>query len=383
MVGCITSFSLSYECNRQRYGLGTITVELTTAPPGDAPDSVRDQMMRHDPKFATFSGAYLNENARFDLQNAFLEEEKQDQLFRMFAHVSLTRDPRAVRDMVPEEVWINTPPDPEIVALEEERAALKQGRYRIEGHVAEKRIRELTNKISTKRATRDRTIVKEYREYYFYNRPTWDIEAQARDVEEEAYEVPTIDLTIPERARLADLLCFQPNNWTDEEATQYHIEATNLMVALCGRKEAGRAGRTQRRPQAVSFLNLGSPKLDAVSDICPEHDMFPLLMDATQCPVCIGDETLSLEERTFRWCRPTVRNDHFDDRHLGEWERAEQRGEAIKCEHPKCRREIFDHLDHFRSHVQSVHGVPLRSSEQVKQRRQRKVKQRLMARRNR
>ncbi|OAQ60387.1 FluG domain-containing protein [Purpureocillium lilacinum] len=215
---------------------------------GDAPDSVRDQMMRHDPKFATFSGAYLNENARFDLQNAFLEEEKQDQLFRMFAHVSLTRDPRAVRDMVPEEVWINTPPDPEIMALEEERAALKQGRYRIEGHVAEKRIRELTNKISTKRATRDRTIVKEYREYYFYNRPTWDIEAQARDVEEEAYEVPTIDLTIPERARLADLLCFQPTNWTDEEATQYNIEATNLMSRV---KQQMRHSRRRRFRRAV------------------------------------------------------------------------------------------------------------------------------------
>lgn len=47
--------------------------------------------------------AYLNENAMFDHQNAFLEEEKQDQLFRMFAHVSFTRDPRATRDMVPDE----------------------------------------------------------------------------------------------------------------------------------------------------------------------------------------------------------------------------------------------------------------------------------------
>ncbi|KAG4268336.1 hypothetical protein FPRO04_12442 [Fusarium proliferatum] len=69
---------------------------------GDTPDSVRDQMMRHDPQFATFHQAYLNDIANVDLQNAFLEEEKQSQLFRLFAHVSLTRDPRATADMLDE-----------------------------------------------------------------------------------------------------------------------------------------------------------------------------------------------------------------------------------------------------------------------------------------
>lgn len=52
----------------------------------------------------TFQSAYLNEIANFDLQNAFLGEEKESQLFRLFAHVSLTRDPRAAADMVPNEV---------------------------------------------------------------------------------------------------------------------------------------------------------------------------------------------------------------------------------------------------------------------------------------
>jgi len=74
--------------------------------------------MRHDPRFATFYGAYINEIAEFHLQNAFLEEETEDKLFKMFAHVSLTRDPRATRDMVPKEIWDNLPPDPGIAAWE-------------------------------------------------------------------------------------------------------------------------------------------------------------------------------------------------------------------------------------------------------------------------
>jgi hypothetical protein len=89
-------------------------------------------MMRQDPRSITFQSAYLNEIANFDLQNAFLEVEKESQLFRLFAHVSLTRDPRVTADMVPDEVWANLPLDPKMVELEEQRARLKQGKYRIE-----------------------------------------------------------------------------------------------------------------------------------------------------------------------------------------------------------------------------------------------------------
>ena len=59
-------------------------------------------------------------------------------------------------------------------------------------------------------------------------------------------------------------------------------------------------------------------------------------------------------------------------------EHAERRGEPIRCYHPECRDIKFQHLDHIRNHVQSVHGVPLRSSDQVTQRRERKAWRRLM-----
>ncbi|KAL8405658.1 hypothetical protein RB596_004496 [Gaeumannomyces avenae] len=164
---------------------------------GNAPDVVRDQMMRHDPKFSTFHGAYLNEKVKFDLQNTFLEEETENELYKLFAHVSITRDPRAKRDMVPAEVWANLPPDPEIVELEKQRAALKRGQYRIHGQENEKAVRVLTEKIKRKRTQREDGVVRQYREYYFYHRPTWDIERQARGEVEEKYEKPKVELNIP------------------------------------------------------------------------------------------------------------------------------------------------------------------------------------------
>ncbi|KAG4269065.1 hypothetical protein FPRO04_12297 [Fusarium proliferatum] len=294
---------------------------------GDAPDSVRDQMMRQDPRFMTFQSAYLNEIANFDLQNAFLEEEKESQLFRLFAHVSLTRDPRATADMVPDEVWTNLPPDPEIVELEEQREQLKQGKYRIEGHENEEEIRRLTHEIRTKRAYREKQVIKEYREEYFYHRPTWDIEQQARGEEEEEYTEPVIDVHIPERDRLANILCHQPDGLTEDHVLEQRIEAIQLMVALCDKRETVKRHRVQQNARAPPHIK--TEPSEAGSEPEPSLNQFPLLMQPGQCPDCIGDERLSLGERAFSYCRPTVRNDHFDDQHLIDRERALQRGEKM------------------------------------------------------
>ncbi|KAN0072770.1 Protein of unknown function (DUF3435) domain containing protein [Elaphomyces granulatus] len=97
----------------------------------NASDAVRDQMMPH---------TYINEKVEFHLQNAFLEEPTEDGLIGMLSHVDLMRDPRASKNMVPDEVWENMPADPEIVELEAERAEFKSGKHRIRGTDNEQRI---------------------------------------------------------------------------------------------------------------------------------------------------------------------------------------------------------------------------------------------------
>ena len=204
-------------------------------------------MMRHDPKFSTFHGAYLNERVKFDLQNTFLEKETEDQLYKLFAHVSITRDPRAKRDMVPDEVWANLPPNPEIVKLEKQRTAFKQGQYRIRGRKNEAKIRELTEKIKRRRAQRENMAVRDYREYYFYHRPTWDVERQALGEVEEEYKKPKVKLNIPERARLADIWCNQPNNWFNDEIFHHRIKVIDLMVSFCNKRETRRRDHNRQR----------------------------------------------------------------------------------------------------------------------------------------
>ena len=80
----------------------------------------------------------------------FLDEPTEDKLLAMFSYIGLIRDPRASKDMVPDEVWELIPPDPEIEALKEERVRLKGGRYRIKGSEYEGKIGELTKLIAIK-----------------------------------------------------------------------------------------------------------------------------------------------------------------------------------------------------------------------------------------
>jgi hypothetical protein len=44
-----------------------------------------------------------------------------------------------------------------------------------------------------------------------------------------------------------------------------------------------------------------------------------------------------MQERTFVYCRPAVRNDHWDKEHLEGKQCAAQRGHMISCDHPKCK----------------------------------------------
>ena len=64
--------------------------------------------------------------------------------------------------------------------------------------------------------------------------PEHDVGQQSLD---SGNEEPVIDFSIPERARLAKLLCHQPGHLTEDELDQLRIEVVGLMVDLCRKRE--------------------------------------------------------------------------------------------------------------------------------------------------
>ena len=89
--------------------------------------------MRHDLRWTTLFGAYLNKVIECDLVSSAFQKELQNKLISELMQVDIWHDPRATRDMVPDEVWEEMTSDPEIAALKRKRAQLKRGTYRIAG----------------------------------------------------------------------------------------------------------------------------------------------------------------------------------------------------------------------------------------------------------
>ena len=89
--------------------------------------------MRHDPFTGVFNGAYLNHRVRFNVQDAFLEEDLSDDgLTRIFTHMSITCNENAPA-RIPKTVIDALPLDLEIIELKRRHSKLKhiiQDRYK-------------------------------------------------------------------------------------------------------------------------------------------------------------------------------------------------------------------------------------------------------------
>jgi len=303
--------------------------------------------MRHNPNSAVYNGAYINERVPFDVLSAVLERPSADGILRMLTHMSLMRDPRAPVH-VPDDVLAALPPDPDIVALEQQREELKAGAYRIQGTGVEAEVRRLTAEIGSARTRRRNITSEEYRADYFRRRPTEDIERQNSGQQEEEYIEPVVEHQIPERTQLAELICTHIAGITPQDIVKRRIHSAGLMLALCHRREVPRRYR----------LRVALPPQPLVKKESPNLELFPLVLAKTQCPICIGDELKSYEERMGCFCRVSKMRDHVERIHL----RGVVPEESISCRHPVCKsqRLVLEHLQLFKNHVQTVHGVSLR-----------------------
>lgn len=132
-------------------------------------------------------------------------------------------------------------------------------------------------------------------------------------------------------------------------ACKLRVRVANLLLVLCGRREVLKRYQLRVAPAPTIQKSL--------SDIDPS---FPLVCSKSQCPFCIGDETRSYEQRMGSFCRPAKMMDHVERIHLkGQDPRA-----RMKCYHPICKSQglVLIHLEHYKSHVQSVHGITLRAN---------------------
>ncbi|KAI9810031.1 MAG: hypothetical protein M1827_006729 [Pycnora praestabilis] len=319
---------------------------------GTATKAVRDQVMRHDSNSNIFQ-AYLNQRVKFDVQAAFLERPSADGLLRAFAHMSLTCDPRAPTS-VPQDLLNSLPFDSTLSELQQQRKLLR-ARIRAEhiaitrakGTMMEKEYQQIVAAINSKKIKHRKAALKKYRRDYFHRRHTEEIERQLNGITEEEYVEPSIHHQLQEREQLQQILCSFPTSLSNQDILSRRIHAVKLMTALSRRQEVQRR-RRQRTTRVQEFSE---------DEEAAKLDSFPLICKKTQCPICIGNESMTYSERTFSYCRPAKMMDHVES-HL----RAISVEQNVVCHHPVCKLKgvALENIGHFKNHVQRVHGISLR-----------------------
>ena len=145
-------------------------------------------------------------------------------------------------------------PNLEIEDLHCQHAVLKGGRFRIQSRENKKEIRDLGREIRNKKGSRAKNVKAKYRKYYFHNRPTQNIKRQfSGEAEEEEAEVefvaPAIELYIPERAELAEILVNQPEDLGNKGLLQLRIRSIKLIIALNNKRETAKRRRALQKVQ--------------------------------------------------------------------------------------------------------------------------------------
>lgn len=102
---------------------------------------------------------------------------------------------------------------------------------------------------------------------------------------------------IPKRATVVQLVCSPGESLSDEAQFRRRIQAIDARTALCRQREAQRRGRpkvTTKREESDSIAN----------DCDASAKAFPMLCRSTQCPFCLGNESLTYHHRVYEYAKP-------------------------------------------------------------------------------
>ena len=136
----------------------------------------------------------------------------------------------------------------------------------------------------------------------------------------------------------------------------------DLMVALCScREEPLPKPQVATSWESFGIGNAEEPKEAVLRHPSPGPGPISLICDKTQYIFfCTGTAT----KKTFCW--PAKMMDHVKA-HLCR-ERAETRSEQVRCRHPvyEAAGLVLKHVNHFKNHVETVHGVTLREQRYVR-----------------
>lgn len=157
---------------------------------------------------------------------------------------------------------------------------------------------------------------------------------------------------IPERAEVVRLVCSPREGLTDRQQFRRRIAAIEVRTALCHRREAQRRGR----PKAT----IKQEESDSAVNDCDREakNDFPIIYRPTQCPFCLGNESLPYYHRVYDYAKPHQMMNEVG-KHLTRFAPEDQ----VPCPHPICKAAglVLPSVMAFKNHTAMVHKIFLRA----------------------
>lgn len=149
---------------------------------------------------------------------------------------------------------------------------------------------------------------------------------------EEDWRQEKVDHHLPERGRVAELICARPESQSEQAVLQHRISMIEALVALCRVQETP---PTQKRTHDRDW---GIKQQDEP----PVVELLPMIYPTSQCPLCFRQFSRS---HKFR--------EHVERMYL----KQHPVDALILCSHPRClkKRIVLVGKAHSKNHAAQVH----------------------------
>jgi hypothetical protein len=142
--------------------------------------------------------------------------------------------------------------------------------------------------------------------------------------------------------------------------------AIDAVAAYCHFQEGGAVAMPRGRPSTRKASP--TPSKEANPQLAAAEAEKQALSDAmllvftekrtTTCFLCLGEQSLPFEKRTYKFASPGDLTKHFKRKHLAHI----KEGDRLRC---KVCRMGLQHKQHLLNHAESIHGTVLRAREPV------------------
>ena len=307
----------------------------------------------------------MNEEVEFDTAACYLKRPSNEVVQKTARLASLTADASAPTELSSEQK-AKLAFHPQVVKLGQ-RNKILTGRIRRAGYrnvadaqgttLFQKKKKAEARLNSTKKRRRIKMIA-QARKRHFRTADTLAFDAQfsaaavASTSTREPQRAKPICYNVPERAKVVQLVCSPGEGLSDREQFRRRIQAIEARTALCDRREAQRRGRpkaTIKQEESDGAMN-DSDK--------GTKDEFSLVCRPTQCPFCLGNDSLPYHHRVYEYAKRHQMMNEVD-KHL----KKIAPEDPVPCPHPQCKAAglVLSSVMHFKSHTAQIHKILLRA----------------------